>query len=415
MLHACPSLFTMPHNIPTFPEAPPIRGREAGSFAEYTLRDRLPGIARRVIRENAFDDATATRLETLAHEVNQGALINFADPDAPDGVFWERQIEPYRGQNWYEPPWFFAETLFFRAILAATGYFQPGSGQGIDPYAQQKRQGLEAALRSTAALAERGRQARKPQSEVVVDALHAALWGNQADLSLWPIGGNDAAPGLHTRRLLHDDAAMTTQYLQTLPRPERIDLVLDNTGAELLADLTLVDTLLDRGIASHIQLHVKPYPTYVSDCTAADVAETIDRLATDTHPELQLLGKRLADALADKRITTPTHWFWTSPLAGWDLPDDLRMDLTSARLVISKGDANYRRWLGDRHWPATTPFAAIVNYMPAPLLALRVLKAEVVCGLAPGQAEELTRHDPRWRISGAYGVIQFAAPPGIQR
>jgi hypothetical protein len=76
--------------------------------------------------------------------------------------------------------------------------------------------------------------------------------------------------------------------------------------------------------------------------------------------------------------------------------------------VISKGDANYRRFLGDAHWPPTTPFEAIVEYFPAPLVALRALKSEVIAGLAPGQAEQLQQEDPDWMVDGLRGIVQTA-------
>jgi hypothetical protein len=75
--------------------------------------------------------------------------------------------------------------------------------------------------------------------------------------------------------------------------------------------------------------------------------------------------------------------------------------------LINKGDANYRRLLGDRHWPYTTPLADILCYLPAPLAALRVFKSEVAAGLKPGQPESLDRADPGWKTNGKWGVLQF--------
>jgi hypothetical protein len=90
------------------------------------------------------------------------------------------------------------------------------------------------------------------------------------------------------------------------------------------------------------------------------------------------------------------------------MPDELRQDLSRAQLIISKGDANYRRLLGDRHWPYTSSFQAIMAYTPAPLLALRALKAEVAAGLRAEQIERLDVEDPEWLVNGRWGVIQFA-------
>jgi hypothetical protein len=89
------------------------------------------------------------------------------------------------------------------------------------------------------------------------------------------------------------------------------------------------------------------------------------------------------------------------------MPESLRQELAPSHLIISKGDANYRRLLGDAHWPFTTPFADITSYLPAPLLALRTAKSEVVAGLRPGQPERLFEVDPNWLINGRWGLIQF--------
>ena len=73
-------------------------------------------------------------------------------------------------------------------------------------------------------------------------------------------------------------------------------------------------------------------------------------------------------------------------------------------------DANYRRLLGDLDWPYTTPFAEILAYFPAPIVALRTVKAEIACGMQPGQAESVAAQDPDWMIAGHWGVVQFCRP-----
>jgi hypothetical protein len=91
------------------------------------------------------------------------------------------------------------------------------------------------------------------------------------------------------------------------------------------------------------------------------------------------------------------------------MPPDLRADLAGSVFVISKGDVNYRRWLGDARWPASTRLDAIINPL-APILLLRVLKSDVVAGLNLGQADEMLMRDPNWQLNGHWGVIQFLKP-----
>ena len=57
-----------------------------------------------------------------------------------------------------------------------------------------------------------------------------------------------------------------------------------------------------------------------------------------------------------------------------------------------KGDLNYRRLVGDRLWPPTTPFADVTAYFPGPVAALRTLKSDVIVGL-----DARTRGGPRRR------------------
>jgi hypothetical protein len=89
------------------------------------------------------------------------------------------------------------------------------------------------------------------------------------------------------------------------------------------------------------------------------------------------------------------------------MPDGLREELSNADLVISKGDANYRRLLGDRHWPYTANFEDIVNYFPTSLLVLRTLKSELVVGLDDGQAQGISNEDENWLINGRWGIVQY--------
>jgi hypothetical protein len=90
------------------------------------------------------------------------------------------------------------------------------------------------------------------------------------------------------------------------------------------------------------------------------------------------------------------------------MPANHYLELAQASLLINKGDANYRRWLGDRHWPMTTSPKDVLNYIPAPWLALRICKCNIAVGLEPGQPEALDYQDPDWLTNGNWGMLQFA-------
>ena len=154
-------------------------------------------------------------------------------------------------------------------------------------------------------------------------------------------------------------------------------------------------------------MHLKPYPFFVSDAMAKDVLELTARLEGAPEPLVRGAGDRLAGWLKSGMLELTDHPFWASAYSFLELPEDLRANLAEASLVILKGDVNYRRLLGDRHWPPTTRLADIVAYFPAPLVTLRTLKAEIIVGLAEGQAERLAVEDAAWLLNGRRGLIQF--------
>ena len=407
------------YSSPAPPMPPPLRGSEIGTFAYYTVTVRIPDIGRRMLAENDFSMETEGKLAALIGEIPNGLICPLKDRSAPDFGAWTRYIEPHLGKSWLEAPWFFAETYFYRRALDAIGYFEPGPGHGLDPFAWQKRQGLETNEAAIGSLASGlNRQLAEDDSDEQVSLRRAVkknLWGNQADLSLWPAGDQEG-PGRgqevdRAERILVDDSQNVSEYLSGKQRKHgRIDFIMDNAGLESVNDLAMADYLVETGLAESVRLHLKSHPTFVSDAMVKDVQLAIAYLYASSDSQVQALGERLEEHVRAERLQLVDDFFWTSPLAFWELPAILRRELTNADLLISKGDANYRRLVGDRHWPFTTPAEVVVRYVPAPLLALRVCKSEVIVGLKPGQSEELDQVDADWKTNGEWGMIQFVRP-----
>jgi len=392
----------------------PLRGTDPDSFTHHTIAVRWPRILRRVIDENEYPERINDRIHTLIDDLPNAPIRPLNEPGAPDEALWNERIEPYRGQSWLEVPWFFGETYLYRRLLEATGYFQPGPGWHNDPFTEQKRQGYAESVDAIRTLARARIEALDRNGGTrreLVRLLKTALWGNQADLSMW--GAGEKSPdhlgtGDEEAHLLVDDTSAAFDYLDGLDRPARVDVWADNAGFELMTDLALADGLLATGLADPLVLHVKAHPTFVSDATVGDVHGTLDRLAAADDAATRALAERLCDAIESGKLQLCDPLTWTSPLRAREFPANVNAELARADLVVSKGDANYRRLLGDRHWPFTTPFADIVSYFPAPLLALRTLKAEVACGLSSEQVDRLNDTHPDWLTSGEWGVIQFA-------
>ncbi|RCJ28988.1 hypothetical protein A6770_00915 [Nostoc minutum NIES-26] len=402
--------------IPKLPLPSSLLGSEIGSFTEFTVTQRMPAIVRRVVVENNFSPDINTSLETLAKELPKGYLRPLGNDTGVDFHAWQTYLESYKGQRWVDVPWFFAETYFYRLILEITNYFRPGLWQAIDPFELQKSQGLEASLDSTILLCAQvdkwlnDSQVKGTSNQIaLITLLYFALWGNRVDLSLWSAFESDRSRFDIQNQLAHilvNDADLVSKLLTSSQR-ERIDFVVDNAGFELVCDLCLVDFLLGSGLADRVYLHLKPHPTFVSDATIKDVYHTINFLAATGHQQVTSFAQRLQENIESGHLVLCEDYFWTSPLAFWEIPNSLKNELANASLIVVKGDANYRRLLGDRHWNFTTNIADIVCYLPAPMVALRTLKSEVVVGLKSQVIEEVAKSDPSWLTNGQWGLVQL--------
>lgn len=409
--------------LPQLPLPLPLRGAEIGTFAHRTVTVRIPEIGRRTIIENNLPPQVVEKLQMLLAEIPEGTVRSLEDRQAPDWAAWQQYSAPYLGMSWLEVPWFFAETYFYRRVLEATGYFQPGSGLGYDPYTAQKRTGLQTFRRqigSACAVLNARLAGKKPAGlrNLFIDLVMMNLWGNQADLSMWPVGQAErpdhADRAGQLSHLLCDHAPQAVDYLLgQCGKPSRVDVLLDNAGLELVHDLLLADALLSSGTARAVHLHAKPHPTFVSDAIIPDILETIAFLSQMRTEETSAVARRLQEHLQLGSLHLRDNFFWTSPLSMWEMPPALCQELGEAALVISKGDANYRRLVGDRHWAFDTPLPGVWNYMPTALLALRVSKSQVMIGLQPGQAQAMDARDPQWLTNGKWGVIQFHLSCGI--
>lgn len=381
---------------------PPLRyTSDPDSFARRTFQTRIPRIIDDIIATNDYPPTIVAALRALRAEIISGTLELLRE-ESDDREFWNAQACEYHGKTWLALPWYWAEAFFYRRVLEATRYFQDGAFYARDPYASVKRAELQPtrALRALTATLEHLPRAPSDAWHALV---RASLWGNRADLSM-----HDAITATATDHslVLVDDSARVEEFLRGARG--RVDFLCDNVGTELCFDFALADFLLRADWATEVILHLKPHPTFVSDATIRDARITLDALGMADAPLLRSLTRRLALALSEGRLVLSDHPFWCSGSFFHALPNDLRALLARATLVVCKGDANYRRLVGDCHWTPTTRWEDATAYFPAPVVALRTLKSETVVGLAAGVAEHLDAVEPEWRVNGSRGIIQFA-------
>jgi hypothetical protein len=409
---------TTPLNFPPY-----LMTSEPGSFARRTITERKPQIIAQVLADFAYPPEIVANVEALRDELATQPIQPLRE-SAPDVGFWNAEIASYSGKTWLEVPWYFAETLFYRKLLEAMHYFQPGEWQGVDPF--QKAKDRQIATDIHKAASEWSDLSDLPPHEAFEVLLHSCLWGNRTDLSNHTVtrrGSTGLASRQDRHKILIDDTEPLYQLLSaSVPR---LDFINDNCGIDFLTDLALADFLLQKGWVDEIVMHLKPQPFFVSDVMVKDAEAMIgaftvfkptESASADFPPQasnsfdVTALGRRLHYAIANRRLRFTTHSFWPTPYMFRQMPDDLRAELAQASLVLLKGDVNYRRILDDRHWPTTARMEEIAAYFPAPFATLRTFKCELAVGLQPGQAEQIAAAEPDWLLNGQRGVIQFVKP-----
>lgn len=377
----------------------PILAGVPGSFAHNVFHERHPKLIAQVIAAHPYPAHIQTSLHALLAESTRG-VIEHLNGSPADWQHWFKWGDGLWGRPWGEAPFLWAEAYFYRKLLEAVGYFEPGIWRGIDPFAPTKNAEL-ASTTVTNEITALTNLTHLDETATRNALLDSALWGNQADLS-FRLTANEA---LQSNKLLVDHREWLWSTLDRSTDPT-VCLIADNAGRELLPDLVLIDHLLTTGLARRVVLYVKPHPYYVSDATMADVLATFARLRQTPSEHAVQLEQRLRRAMTTDRLDVRTHDFFCAPLPFHEMPDDLAAELAAATISILKGDLNYRRLVGDRHWPSTTPFSDTVAHFPSPTLALRTLKSDVVVGLSTHQIEHLDLTDTQWRTSGEHALIQ---------
>jgi hypothetical protein len=384
------------------PEVPSILSNVAGTFAWHVWHDRHPALLEQIRAAHPFSGRQLRAIDSLLEETIGGTMARLPD-EASDKAGWDEWGSDYFGQSWLDAPFLWAESYFYRRLLDAVDYFAPGPWLGHDLFAFLKsaelsNPGLEGDLRAM------GSADPSDTQTVTTALLLSSLWGNRADLGFHiGVGASAGHVGAAADLVVDDTCSAVAAFASGAGR--RVCVVVDNAGRELLADLILSDHLLASGISERVELHLKPQPYYTSDATTADLVRCLRRLAA-TPGVAADIADRLRVAAAADRFAFSSHWFYCTPFTFHRLPSDLADEVASATLVVMKGDLNYRRLVGDCHWSESTPFGDAVSYFPAPVVALRTLKSDVVVGMDPATVAELDASGTDWRIDGRHGLVQ---------
>ncbi|KAJ2461216.1 Hairy/enhancer-of-split with YRPW motif protein 2 [Coemansia sp. RSA 2424] len=450
------------------PYKPLTAARDGSNFTYESLHNRVPHILTSVINDfyttiQGCTDAAAIaegksltgQLSKLKHEmVTNKQLTPLEEDGVGDIKTWNHWLGLYfPTATWYTAPFLTWETYMYRRI--ATIFKRSEYWKQYDFFGEKKEATFRASMAAVAKMCGRvdalirDCQAEDHQTRMhylaFVEVLHASLWGNQTDLSMFPdlLKTEEALEEMQARiisagqtnsaKIVVDDTDRVWKEIVGPMRGGRIDIVLDNAGFELLQDVLLAHWLVSLGYASKIVFHAKRIPWYVSDVTVEDfhwlvrVAQTPTLLLGATkgmaeadEAALVTLGSQWAGFLANGTWELKDELFWTGPYGFRYLPsaeegrEVWNGELTRADLVIFKGDLNYRKLIYDLEWPVSTPFGDALGAMatdpraPA-ILALRTAKCDTIVGVAPDRARALFAAQRDWLCTGQYGVIQLNA------
>ncbi|KAJ3099761.1 hypothetical protein HDU97_002787 [Phlyctochytrium planicorne] len=458
-------MVSVPSPSPSSPPYPFYCGAEQGGFAFPTVNTRWPVILTSIIdditRRNAKESIASPPIQTISHlpqiqigseseskdvisriaalkyEVWRGKGLRPIENDGGDDVkLWNEHLEQhFKDSTFYTASWLWVECYVYRRVREA--FRLSPSWKEYDPFLMQKLSAFVSSFDSVLELSTRLKDGLQ-KKELLRELILLSLWGNATDLSMFAgmdesqIAGMKAGSGEENILVNHLDAVCA--YVDGL-EGARFDYILDNSGFELFSDLLLADHLHQSGRAKESIFHIKAMPWFVSDTNQHDVEWILLALEkpeeffkqslksptskANLDPTLlehvKSLAVRWRGCIERKEWVFVPHTFWTT---GWSFhhiptaaPDLWATFCSSSKLLIFKGDLNYRKLVYDCKWPVETPFVNAIGSLTSgpPLVSLRTNKSDPFVGLPAGKEKEiLDAGHADWRWSGKFAVVGFS-------
>ncbi|EPQ27316.1 uncharacterized protein PFL1_05238 [Pseudozyma flocculosa PF-1] len=307
------------------PPVPPSSAKDKDSFAYESTVKRWPAILTQVIdsiyaanhalsysrtdqsAKIAEGKEIIEKIAALKHDMSRDRPLEpiNVDPNNPDERddgpptdLFDKTIQT-NGWTWFAAPWLFAECYLYR--LLRTFFARSQHWQRYDPFSKSKLHTFKSsgtaisALANTieglvnkAASAEKGPESTPEGREILFHEMaQMSLWGNATDLSLLTSLSYADLQALQTtgkeqqearaKFILANDLDQAWRRISSL-NGGRVDIVLDNSGFELVSDMIFADWLLSTPHVDEVVFHPKNMPWFVSDVTPPDFRHTIESL-----------------------------------------------------------------------------------------------------------------------------------------
>ncbi|KYN02992.1 PREDICTED: putative protein-glutamate O-methyltransferase [Cyphomyrmex costatus] len=431
------------------PFGTPLSGVYKRSYAHVTIKDRLPVILTKIIdtlcqnknkiidtySENAEKDIkeiigfiSQLKTEMLTNKALKPLRLNTKVIN--DAEEWNKYLE-YRTSvedgvpTWFNTDWLYCECHMYRVLAQEISLLN--TMYNYDPFEYQKQTDFINSIESVDLMITLyikdilcNKEYNKENSKNdFLKFLKLSLWGNRHDLSA-TAGAPSSQTGnplvivesLNENIVVNDWEVVWDIVNKSMKENDNIHIVLDNAGYELFTDLCLAAFLVTIAPTTKITFHVKLYPWYVSDTTVHDFLWMLDYMnRLNDHPNIQLLGKTFKNLMDQEIWSIKEEPYWTGPYDFRQMKErgkNVYAQLSDAKLVIFKGDLNYRKLLGDINFEYNTNFSiALGNFQPTNILSLRTMKSDICVGLSNDMAEFFEKHKDKL-ITGEYAIIQAA-------
>ena len=365
---------------------PPLAASDGvHTFTYDSVQRRLPLIVEAVIDNNpSYSAELVAALRELGAEMAAGAPLK---PLASTQCGWPELLQPHLDAG-----------ATVHGAVVPRRELPVQAGARADRRAERRRRPLRRAeggvargvgRRSQDALCRRGVRARaavmtrcRATSPTRLRRRRAVA---PADASAGGAGG--------ASMLLADDTAALCALEAAAGKP--VTVVLDYRGLELVSDLLLVDGLAAGGgpVARHPPREGRARLRLRRARTTSSSRSRGSRSPRSSPRAPPPRVARRAGRLPPNGRAVVLHGeprLWEMLL--------LRAFYRDQALVITKGDANYRRLLGDRHWAHDTDFAELMGYWP--------------CALRPARASQRPRrHRAHAEAAAAAAHPTSGSPP----
>lgn len=364
----------------------PILTSQKGSFARFTIMERVPLIVEELLSGNRFSSRIEMKLQILQESIPYG-LMEPLSPGYPNAKDINQYLKDHPGTSWLNAPFLFIENYLYHKISEICQFFD----NRFDYFLYKKKADIHKSFSKIV-----GYLQEIESINTFSEICWLNLMGNKADLSQ----NSTYYTADSSSTLLIDHRSEAGQKLYYC---SQIDIVLDNAGEELFFDLLLVYWLISKSPIVKVKLHFKQMPYFVSDALIGDYRLLLKILIE--NKETAWFAREIIKMEETGSLELKDDPFWTSGQLYNQMPETLLEELSFSDLIIFKGDLNYRRLVGDNNMSYEKETASLVNYFSADILISRILKSEVMVGLTSDNIPDRVETD--WMFNGKFGQIEM--------